>query len=73
METFAEDQEKIHEMLELPYIHDGIKKNVRKSAHKSSTRELAKMYFKDIPAGVKRKLEDIYKIDFEMFSYSPNF
>ena len=69
METFAEDQEKIHEMLKIPFKAKS--KNVRKSKSELSTRDLTKMYFEDIPVEVKRKLENIYKLDFELFDYSP--
>jgi len=67
METFAEDQEKLHEMLNLPFKAQS--KNVRKSTE-LSTKDLAKLYFEDIPVEVKRKLENIYELDFELFDYS---
>ena len=67
MKTFAEDQEKLHEMLNLPFKAQS--KNVRKSTE-LSTKDLAKMYLEDIPVEVKRKLENIYKLDFELFDYS---
>ena len=68
METFSEDQEKLHEMLNLTFKAQS--KNVRKSS-KLSTRDLAELYFEDIPVEVKTKLENIYKLDFELFDYSP--
>ena len=70
METFAEDQEKIHKMLKLPFKAKA--KNARKSDDGLSTRDLTKHYFKDVPPEKRRKLENIYALDFELFEYNPN-
>ena len=68
METFSEDQEKLHEMLNLTFKAES--KNARNQTE-LSTRDLAKLYFEDVPVEVKTKLETIYKLDFELFDYSP--
>ena len=42
--------------------------------HKSSggdTKTLAKKYFSDLDLGTVKDLYEIYKVDFEMFGYSP--
>ena len=70
METFSEDQEKLHNMLKLPFRAKV--KNVRKSEDGLSTCDLTKQYFKDISPEIRRKLESIYEMDFELFEYSPN-
>ena len=70
METFAEDQENIHKMLKLPFKAKA--KNARKSDDGLSTRDLTNQYFKDVPPEKRRKLEDIYALDFELFEYNPN-
>ena len=68
MGTFSEDQEKLHEMLNLTFKAES--KNARNQTE-LSTRDLAKLYFEDVPVEVKTKLEKIYKLDFELFDYSP--
>ena len=36
-----------------------------------STKELAKKYFSELSLGTVKKLYEVYKVDFEMFGYSP--
>ena len=71
METFEEDQEKIHEMINLPFT--AVRKHSLQDRDTKSptTKELTKILFEDIPDQVKEKLEEIFKLDFEMFDYNP--
>ena len=41
------------------------------SNKKGSVTSVAREYFKEIDVKSKRKLYEIYRIDFEMFEYSP--
>ena len=36
-----------------------------------STKELAKKYFSQLSLSTVKKLYNVYKVDFEMFGYSP--
>ena len=53
-------------------IHQTIK--ISLETHKSSggdTKILAKKYFSDLDLNTVKDLYEIYKVDFEMFGYSP--
>ena len=48
--------------------------NLQSETHKSSggsTRELAMKYFSELSLETVEKLYEVYKVDFEMFGYSP--
>ena len=37
-----------------------------------STKDLAKNYFSELDVTMVKKLHEFYKVDFEMFDYSPD-
>ena len=41
-------------------------------SHGGSTKEKAKKYFSEIDIDTAKQLYDLYKVDFEMFDYSPD-
>ena len=84
-ENFSEDQKFIGRLANVTFekigktnlithiiIHENI--NVLET-HKSSggdTKTLAKEYFSDLDLDTVKDLYEIYKVDFEMFGYSPD-
>ena len=66
-ETIAKDTEYIKSEVGLEFGT----KDFPWSNKKGSVTSVAREYFKEIDAESKRKLYEIYRIDFEMFGYSP--
>jgi len=66
-ENFADDQKFIGRLANVTFQ--------KIESHKSSggdTKSLAKKYFSDLDLDTVKDLYEIYKVDFEMFGYSPD-
>jgi len=66
-ENFAEDQKLIGHLANVTFM------NIE--SHKSNggdTKRLTKKYFSELDINTVKKLYEVYKVDFEMFGYSPD-
>ena len=82
-ETFAEDLKFIGKLAHVDFQNIGwldifirifLINILTEGSHTSSggsTKELAKKYFSELSLGTVKKLYEAYKVDFEMFGYSP--
>ena len=67
MENFVQDQEMIGRLANVTFQ--------KIESHKSSggsTEDLTRQYFADLDKDMKKKLYNIFKIDFDLFGYDPN-
>ena len=65
-ENFAEDQKFIGKLSSIDF-----KPIATHVSSGGSTKELAKKYFSQLSLSTVKKLYNVYKVDFEMFGYSP--
>ena len=73
MESFEEDREKIHQLIGLPYLKEGdFNDSNNKTESKLSTKDWTKLLFENVTQETKEKIKDIFKHDFEMYSYDKN-